>query len=170
MILIRYCFRMTTKSMPGGAAFLLAQLGAHAASRFGERIAAHDLTPPMAGILGLLSASPGTSQQELANRLGMLPSRLVAFVDDLEERGLVQRVRDDVDRRRNSLQLTDDGRAALATIAKIGREHEGSMTAALSDREREQLVKLLGRIADEQGLTRGVHPGYRSVRPPRAHS
>ena len=161
---------MTTKSTPGGAAFLLAQLGAHASARFGERIAAHDLTPPMAGILGLLSASPGTSQQELATRLGMLPSRLGAFVDDLEERGLVQRVRDDVDRRRNSLQLTGRGRNALATVGRVGREHEAALTAALTDREREQLTRLLGRIADEQGLTPGVHPGYRTVKPSRARS
>lgn len=161
---------MTTKSGPGGAAFLLAQLGAHAASRFGERMAEHDLTPPMAGIIGLLSAAPGTSQQDLAGRLGMLPSRLVAFVDDLEQRGLVQRVRDEADRRRNSLQLTQAGRAALATIGKAAREHEAALCAALSEREREQLARLLGRIADEQGLTRGVHPGYRSVKTPRARS
>lgn len=161
---------MTTKSMPGGVAFLLAQLGAHAAARFGERISEHDLTPPMAGILGLLSGAPGISQQELATRLGVLPSRLVAFVDELEDRGLVQRIRDDVDRRRNSLQLTEAGRAALATIGRVGRAHEASLTAALSDRDREQLVALLQRIAEEQGLTPGVHPGYRSVTGPRGAS
>ena len=100
----------------------------------------------------------------------MLPSRLVAFVDDLEARGLVQRVRDDADRRRNSLQLTDRGRIALATIGRVGREHETALTAALTDRERTQLIKLLGRIAEEQGLTPGVHPGYRTATPSRARS
>jgi DNA-binding MarR family transcriptional regulator len=170
MILARYSFGMSTKSTPGGAAFLLAQIGAHAAARFGDRVGEHDLTPPIAGILGLVSASPTISQQELARRLGMLPSRLVAFVDDLEQRGLVQRVRDEVDRRRNSLRLTDAGRAALATIGRVAREHEAALTAALSEREREQLTKLLTRIAGEQGLTAGVHPGYRTLRPPQTRS
>lgn len=152
------------QTTPGGAAFLLAQIGAHAAGRFAGRIAEHDLTPPIAGILGLLASSPGTSQQELATRLGMLPSRLVAFVDDLERRGLVQRVRDEVDRRRNSLRLTDAGRSMLATVGKVGREHESALLAGLSARERTELVRLLGRIADEQGLTPGVHPGYRNAK------
>jgi DNA-binding MarR family transcriptional regulator len=149
---------------PGGAAFLLAQLGAHAAERFAQRIAELDITPPVAGVLGQLASVPGLSQQDLANRLGMLPSRLVVLVDDLEARGLVRRVRDDADRRRNSLQLTDDGRAMFAKIGKHGREHEAAICAALSERERDQLVRLLGRIADEQGLTPGVHPGYRTLR------
>jgi DNA-binding MarR family transcriptional regulator len=158
---------MPARSRPDGPAFLLAQVGAHAAAGFAERVGAHDLTPPMAGILGLLSAAPGTSQQELARRLGLLPSRLVAFIDELEDRGLVQRVRDDADRRRNSLQLTDAGRSALGTISRVAREHEAALTAALGDREREQLARLLARIAEEQGLTPGVHPGYRNVRAPR---
>jgi DNA-binding MarR family transcriptional regulator len=149
---------------PGGAAFLLAQLGAHAAERFAQRIAVLQITPPIAGILGQLAAGPGLSQQDLANRLGMLPSRLVAFVDDLESRGLVRRVRDDADRRRNSLQLTEDGRAMLNRIGKLAREHETETCAALSEREREQFARLLGRMAAEQGLTPGVHPGYRTLR------
>jgi DNA-binding MarR family transcriptional regulator len=153
---------------PGGAAFLLAQLGAHAATKFAQRIGAHDLTPPQAGILGLLRANEGLSQQALAERLGLLPSRVVAFVDELERLGLVRRVRDADDRRRNALQLTDAGRAAVTTIGRVAREHEADLTAALSTAERAQLVALLGRVAEQQGLTPGVHPGYRTMRPPAA--
>lgn len=152
----------------GGAAFLLAQLGAHASMKFAERIAAHDLTPPQAGILRQLSGNPGISQQQLAQGLGMLPSRIVAFVDDLERLCLVQRVRDDTDRRRNALQLTDSGRTALEKIGRAARAHENELCAGLSDEERGQLVGLLSRIAERQGLTPGVHPGYRRIEPPAA--
>ena len=48
-------------------AFLLAQVGAHAAIRFGERISRLNLTPPDAGILRMLGASGGLSQQELSD-------------------------------------------------------------------------------------------------------
>ena len=58
-------------------AFLLAQLGAHAASRFAERLSVLDLAPPHAGILRFVSASGGISQQALAGHLRILPSRLV---------------------------------------------------------------------------------------------
>lgn len=42
-------------------ASLLARLGAHAAARFGSRLARIELAPAHAGILGLLAASPGIS-------------------------------------------------------------------------------------------------------------
>jgi len=38
-----------------------------------------------------------------------------------------------------------------------------SFCAALTKEERLQLSALCRRIADEQGLTPGVHPGYRSL-------
>jgi len=41
----------------------------------------------------------------------------------------------------------------------VGQEHNESLCAPLSQREREQLSGFLQRIADEQGLTPGVHPG-----------
>src|SRR4051812_46669851 len=141
----RYCFAMP--DIPQGAAFLLTQLGTQAATRFAERIAAHGLTPPQCGVLGLLRGRPGLSQQELAEVLGMLPSRVVALVDELEDAGYVQRVRDDADRRRNALQLTESGTKALQVVGRVGRAHEQEMLAALSPAEQATLVELLGRIA-----------------------
>jgi DNA-binding MarR family transcriptional regulator len=148
---------------PTGAAFLLAQIGSHAAMKFAERLAEHDLTPPQAGILRLIRTSPGLSQQALAERLGILPSRVVGFVDDLEDRGLVRRDRDPADRRANVLVLTAAGGRALRTLGTVARAHESEICAALTERERRQLTALLGRVAAEQGLTPGVHPGYRAL-------
>src|ERR1017187_10431690 len=65
-----------------GAAFLLAQVGAHAAWRFAARLAALELAPPDVGILRIRGAQPAITQQALASALGM-PSRLVALVDEL---------------------------------------------------------------------------------------
>src|SRR5436853_748229 len=96
-------------------AFLLAQVGAHAAARFGERLAPLSLKPSDAGIIRLLSEAAGLSQQALAARLNIHASRLVIVIDDLEARGLVQRQETD-DRRTYALHLTDKGRAAMADI------------------------------------------------------
>jgi len=144
-----------------GAAFLLAQLGAHAAARFAERIAKLDLVPAQAGLLRAVAASPGQSQQALARLLGTPPSRLVALVDTLEERGILQRRRNPDDRRLHALHLTDAGHLLLRGIGQAARAHDDAMCATLDPAERAQLRALLTRIADDHGLTPGVHPGYR---------
>lgn len=146
-------------------AFLLAQVGAHAAMRFGERLSQLNLTPPDSGILQMLNASNGLSQQELSARLGIHPSRLVAILDALEEQRLVERRANADDRRQYALHLTDKGKGALSEIGRIAREHKESLCAALTTAEREQLGELLQKIATDQGLTPGVHPGYRRMKP-----
>jgi hypothetical protein len=131
---------------PGGAAFLLAQLGAHAAARFGERIAGLDLTPAQAGVLRLLASTPGRSQ-----------------------RGLIERRRNPRDRRLYALHLTDEGLTLLSELREVAAAHEQQICQALNPEEHEQLRALLGRMAAQQGLSPGVHPGYRWIRPDRIH-
>src|SRR5215471_1555924 len=146
-----------------GAAFLLAQVGAHAASRFAARLTEADLVPAHAGIFRILSATPAISQQALATALGTVPSRLVALVDDLEGRGLVERRAHESDRRTHALHLTEKGKAAMETISRIAREHRQDLLAALSDEEQTTLTALLQRVAEQQGLLSGVHPGYAGI-------
>jgi DNA-binding MarR family transcriptional regulator len=147
----------------GPPAFLLAQVGAHAAAQFAERIAPLGLTPPQAGILRAIASDHGLSQQELSKLLGIFPSRLVTLVDELESRGLIERRDNPEDRRTYALHLTEQGRELLDRLAQAAKGHNQALCAALNDREREQLANLLARIADEQGLTPGVHPGFRGL-------
>jgi len=153
----------TEQKRSGSTAFLLAQVGAHAATQFGERMTKLRLTRPHAGILRLVGLSPGLSQQELGRRLSILPSRLVALLDELQERGLVERRPDPQDRRTYALHLTAAGRSATEQIGRIAREHDDAICASLNADERQQLHALLTRIADQQGLIPGVHPGYRTL-------
>jgi DNA-binding MarR family transcriptional regulator len=141
-------------------AFLLAQVGAHAASKFAERLSALDLSPPHAGILRFVSQSGGISQQALAGHLRILPSRLVILIDQLEERGMVERRADPADRRSYALYLTDQGRDTLKTIGRLARDHQEALLISLTPDERDLLGSLLGRVADQQGLRPGVHPGF----------
>ena len=153
----------TEHKRSGSTAFLLAQVGAHAAAQFGERMTKLRLTRPHAGILRLVGLSPGLSQQELGRRLSILPSRLVALLDELQERGLVERRPDPQDRRTYALHLTAAGRSATEQIGRIAREHDDAICASLSAEGRQQLHTLLTRIADQEGLIPGVHPGYRTL-------
>jgi DNA-binding MarR family transcriptional regulator len=146
-----------------GNAFLLAQLGAHATAMFAERIASLDLTPPQAGFLRLVAAEPGSSQQAIASRLGMTPSRLVSLIDGMEERGMIERRRDPGDRRNHALHLTAKGSRLMAQLARAAAAHDEAICAALNTQERHQLGALLGRIAADQHLDRGIHPGYQRL-------
>src|SRR5215467_14212167 len=147
----------------GTTAFLLAQIGAHAATQFGERIRSLRLARPHAGILRIIGLTPGLSQQELARRLAIQPSQLVALLDELEKRGFIERRQDATDRRTYALHLTKSGRDVAEQMGRIAREHDDAVCAALDIHERQQLNALLGRIAEQQGLTPGVHPGYRRL-------
>lgn len=131
---------------------LLARLGTYAQRQFAERIAALDLSPVQTGLLRAISATPGQSQQVLANALETPPTRLVALVDGLEQRGLIERKRNPDDRRLYALYLTGKGRELLRRITAVGTAHENAILAALNKTERAQLRDLLDRIAIDQGL------------------
>lgn len=131
--------------------------------RFAQQLGPLGLSPPHVGMMRALSESAGMSQQQLATLLGLHASRLVALVDELESRGLAERRESPDDRRTHALVLTDEGKKALSAALRIGTKHQDALCAALSDDEREQLGRLLEKIAEQQGLTPGVHPGYRRM-------
>ena len=114
-------------------------------------------------MLRRLGQFPGQSQRGLADALGMHAPRLVALIDELEDRGLVARDRDPDDRRNYAISLTEGGRRTLGELARVAREHELAITAALNGDERAQLLALLRRLAEEQALQPGVHPGFRRI-------
>jgi DNA-binding MarR family transcriptional regulator len=141
-------------------AFLLAQVGAHAAMKFAERLERLELSPPHVGLLGMLRRAGGQSQQDLAASLGMHPSRMVALIDELEHKGLLERRENPDDRRVYALFLTPAGEKALRDVGRVNAEHLEALCAALDSGERQVLAELLARIAKEQGLRPGVHPGF----------
>jgi DNA-binding MarR family transcriptional regulator len=111
-------------------------------------------------LLRLVATDPGRSQQSLSAELGLLPSKLVALVDELEERGLVERRRNPTDRRLYALHLTPSGEATMQDVGRVVRDHGQEFLAALDEEEQGTLNRLLGRLAEHHRLTAGVHPGY----------
>lgn len=143
--------------------FLLTQLGTEATAQFTRRIGELGLTPPQMGMLGMIGSRPGLSQQDLAGRLGLLPSRVVSFIDDFEARALVTRTRSSSDRRVYELTLTTEGERVLDTTRSMTGEQESVFCEALDTEEYELLGRLLQRLAESNGLTPGVHPGYQQL-------
>ncbi|MFI1918837.1 MarR family winged helix-turn-helix transcriptional regulator [Nocardia sp. NPDC020380] len=142
--------------------FLMSQIGQHVADRLALALTPLGLHLAHFGVLSHLRATPGISQQELANRLNVHRNAMVGLIDDLEARGLVQRSRHPADRRAYAVQLTDTARAILRQAEEQADRLEADTMAPLSDAERAQLADLLLRIARHAELPSGVHPGLYS--------
>jgi DNA-binding MarR family transcriptional regulator len=139
--------------------FAISTTGYELARRFQELLAPLGLEPRDFGLLQNVAASEGDSQQTIGERINVAPSRMVAFVDSLEQRGLLERRPNPNDRRARALFLTDAGHELLARAFQIANELERAMTQDLSPAEREQLLELLARIGYHVGIPRDVHPG-----------
>jgi DNA-binding MarR family transcriptional regulator len=143
--------------------FLLRQLGFYSTTVFAEQLATIKLTAAHAGILRAIAAEPGRSQHALSTYLGLVPARLVGYLDELEERGYVERRRNSDDRRRNALYLTAEGKKLMRKIASFARKHEDELTAGLDPEKSCAFRDLLAMVAQQQGLTPHVHPGYHAL-------
>lgn len=106
------------------------------------------------GALSVLSRMPGSSQQDLCDELDLDRSTIADLVHRLERRGLIERRRDDADRRRNRLVLTGSGDDAFTELRPRVDEVERTLTNALSPDESRQLRALLTKVlaaAKDQG-------------------
>jgi len=142
---------------------LLSQLGTHAALSFGRKISGLGISPPHVGVLRWIHANEGKNQRELATHLGLVPSRLVVLLDQLEIKGLVARERSPQDRRSQQLQLTLKGTRLLKKVEGIATAHDADLGSALTDLERETLIELCAKLAAHRGLIAHGHPGYGKV-------
>src|SRR5881398_3850767 len=123
--------------------FLLKRLGMAAKE---QTIGAFDdagLHPYHHAILAVLDEGSRETQGAIADALGYDRGQLVGLLDELEERGHVERRRDPADRRRHIVRLTPDGKRALAELRKLARELESEFLASLDEDERAQLHALL---------------------------
>jgi DNA-binding MarR family transcriptional regulator len=150
---------------PRSVGFLISQLGFLSSKRFVEELAPVGLDPREFLLMRFVAASEGRSQQALAERLAIPPSRMVALVDRVEEAGFVERRPDPEDRRVRGLHLTKKGRGVLERAGKIAIDYETRLCAGINREERELLIDLLQKLQAGQTVLRGVHPGMGEDRP-----
>jgi DNA-binding MarR family transcriptional regulator len=144
---------------PRSVGFTISTTGYAIARRFRELLAPLELEPREFALLRTVAASEGVTQQAIGERMGVAPSRMVAFVDALEERGLLERRQNPDDRRARALYLTPGGRKKLERAFTVAVEHERRLCSELSPQQREQLLELLGRVGVQLGIPPGVHAG-----------
>ncbi len=100
------------------------------------------------GVLRLIELNLIEYQQHIGDRLGIDPSRVVDITSDLEERGLIQRLRNAQDKRKYDLSLTPKGRKTITRGKTIAKKEQENFLSVLSDKETDQLLHILWKLAN----------------------
>lgn len=140
------------EELAGYTGFLLGYLGEKSRRNFIGALEPHGFHPREFGLMTVLSKRPGITQQDLAGLARVDPSSMVALLDSLEERGMVERRVDPDDRRRRSVYLTAAGKDAMRVLKREARKAAKTFLAPLTADERDQLNALLRKLA-------GLGPG-----------
>jgi DNA-binding MarR family transcriptional regulator len=129
-----------------GTVVLLLRLAKTVQKRSTEELLGMKLREMM--LLSYLRFGGAAPQQQLCEWLWLDPNNCVLLLNELEERGYLERRRDPADRRRHIVDLTDDGREALERAERAQESLEDEVLAGLSQEERATLRSLLQRALD----------------------
>jgi DNA-binding MarR family transcriptional regulator len=127
---------------------LTAQVARRAERLVAEALAQEGVRRQHFSVLSSLAEQGPASQAALGRRLWIDRSDLHALLGELEDGGLIARVRDEQDRRRNVVKLTPRGRAALKRLERRIDAAQKDLLKPLSATERRDLVRLLERLLD----------------------
>ena len=108
----------------------------------------HDITHMDAKVMGFFARHPGATQSDLAQHSGRDKAQLARLIKGLREKGLLDGVADEVDRRNLRLTLTDDGKAVQKALKAQARRLSTKAVAGLDADERTRLVALLRHVKD----------------------
>ena len=135
-----------------GVGFVLGRVGHAMALRFDRDLAPFGLRASHLGLMSAVRAFGPLPQQRLADFLGADRATINALVDELEARALVERRAAPEDRRTKTVSLTDDGRQLHTRADAAARAHERTAFAMLEEAEREELRRLLLKIASGSAI------------------
>jgi DNA-binding MarR family transcriptional regulator len=125
------------------------------------------ITPRHVGSLAVIEDGAPCSQQYVASELGVSGAVMVEIVDELEDRGLVERRPSRTDRRRYELSLTAAGKTVLARAWELASEATAQLTADLDAPAADELPALLRKLLAHPVPTPAQPPGDPVGAPPR---
>lgn len=114
-----------------------------------------ETTSPQFAVLNALEEKPGVDQRTLSEHVHLDRSTIADLVARLAGRGLIERVRDPADGRRNVLKLTGEGRQVHKKLAGRTTRMNRVFLAPLDPAEQQTLLQLLARVAGAAEELRG---------------
>jgi DNA-binding MarR family transcriptional regulator len=128
--------------------WLISRAYAYSHRLLAEGFAAADVRGYHYRLLAALEEFGPASQAALGRRTSIDRSDVVAALNDLAGRRLIQRSPDPVDRRRNIITITPPGTEQLRTLDQILARVQEKLLAPLSAADRTQLIGLLTRLLE----------------------
>ncbi|WP_396446452.1 MarR family winged helix-turn-helix transcriptional regulator [Actinomadura sp.] len=144
----------TPERLRHAPSWLINLVSAHSHRLVAARFAAAGARGYHFRLLAALDEHGPSSQAALGRDTGIDRSDVVAALNELAAKGLVERSPDPSDRRRNIVTLTADGSRHLSELEKVLAGIQDELLAPLSPEEREQLIGLLTRLADHHAKAR----------------
>lgn len=96
------------------------------------------------------------TQKELAELMERSPSTITISINSLEKRGYIRRVVDEQDKRRNQVEITDQGVVAAERCRRVFEDLDRAMFDSFSPEERQRLAQVFNRISANLMRAAGV--------------
>ncbi|QHK21090.1 MarR family transcriptional regulator [Pseudarthrobacter psychrotolerans] len=135
--------RLAESTISNDMGFLLAKLHAAGSLLNNAALAEFGLKERSYSVLALACGNLGPTQRELADFLSLDPSQIVALIDELEQRGLVERKPGIADRRQKIVTATSEGHRIHAAARKAAQGAEVAHLSMLTDQEVASLRAIL---------------------------
>ena len=116
-------------------------------AQLARRFRRHGLTGPGFNVLMILEGAGGPlSPYEIGERRLVTRGTVTGLLDTLEKQGFIRRIPHPDDRRMLLVELTDEARSLLEYVCADLFPAQAEMTSVLSERDKETLVRLLGKL------------------------
>jgi DNA-binding MarR family transcriptional regulator len=129
-----------------GTGFLLARMGSLTARSWTAFLAAHDLTQGQYTVLVTLNERGPQGQRRLAELVAVDARNIVAVLDSLARKNLIERRPDDTDRRRRLVALTEEGTKLVHDLEDRAAQEQEAFLKPLGREDRAHLNQLLRRL------------------------
>ncbi|MER6119703.1 MarR family transcriptional regulator [Streptomyces sp. NPDC001743] len=111
------------------------------------RHVSRDITSQQFAVLNALRQEPGVDQRTLAHHTSLDRSTINQMVRRLTDQGYLSQVRDEEDRRRTLLCLTNEGAELLDSLIPAAKDVNEQLLESLTDNERTLATDILRKIA-----------------------
>ena len=137
------------------------RLAWHAIARMYNQkaIGIENLTASTGFVLIKIDSKDGAPATKIAPLMGLESRSLTRMLRGMEEKGLIYRKRDNVDRRSVRIFLTEKGKTLKGISIQIIKEFNGLLTEALTEEERKMffvIFKKIGKVIENYQVTNGL--------------
>ncbi|MBB5697507.1 MarR family winged helix-turn-helix transcriptional regulator [Sphingomonas yantingensis] len=133
------------------AGYFLRRASQRFAAGFADTVGPMGMRQVLFGVLTVIHDNPGIRQGAAGEALGIQRANMVSLVNELVDRGLVERRVSESDRRAFALELTPAGKVLVEQGVERIRGNEDELLAPLTPTERRTLLDLLSRLDGSAG-------------------